>query len=152
LAKEFGVKKYPAPAGGCLLTDKNYSRRLRDILDREDHPQTRMLHLLRYGRHFRIDPATKIIIGRSSRENALILQFSDSRKDTTFKVIDFPGPIALLPDGATPQAEQLAAALCAGYSKAPAEAPVQVRMKRPQGGSDLTVFPIPPDDLRHLLL
>jgi len=28
LAAEFGLKDYPAPAGGCLLTDKNFSIRL----------------------------------------------------------------------------------------------------------------------------
>jgi tRNA-specific 2-thiouridylase len=35
LAKAFGVTEYPAPAGGCLLTDPNYSRRLKDLFDHQ---------------------------------------------------------------------------------------------------------------------
>ncbi|MBF0200198.1 MAG: tRNA 4-thiouridine(8) synthase ThiI [Desulfamplus sp.] len=32
MAKEFGVTDYPEPAGGCLLTDKGFSRRLMDLM------------------------------------------------------------------------------------------------------------------------
>ena len=32
LAKKFGIKDFPSPAGGCLLTDKGFSNRLRDML------------------------------------------------------------------------------------------------------------------------
>jgi tRNA U34 2-thiouridine synthase MnmA/TrmU len=35
LAKNFGISDYPAPAGGCLLTDKNYSIRLREIFEHQ---------------------------------------------------------------------------------------------------------------------
>ncbi|MGB5984649.1 MAG: tRNA 4-thiouridine(8) synthase ThiI [Desulfobacterales bacterium] len=152
LAAEFGIKTYPAPAGGCLLTDKNYSRRLRDLLAQEAQPAVRALHLLRYGRHFRVDPGTKIIIGRNSEENQTILEYVDPQVDTTFKVVDFPGPLALLSEGASGPGRQLAAALCAGYSKAPAEHPVKVSVQSPQGQSALTVFPIPPEELHHLLV
>ncbi|MBI5664062.1 MAG: 7-cyano-7-deazaguanine synthase, partial [Nitrospirae bacterium] len=32
LAEELGLTEYPAPAGGCLLTEPNYSHRLRELL------------------------------------------------------------------------------------------------------------------------
>ncbi|MFW6284018.1 MAG: tRNA 4-thiouridine(8) synthase ThiI, partial [Desulfosalsimonas sp.] len=32
LAKSFGVTDYPAPAGGCLLTDPGFSKRLEDLM------------------------------------------------------------------------------------------------------------------------
>ena len=32
LARHFHLTDYPAPAGGCLLTDKGYANRLRDLL------------------------------------------------------------------------------------------------------------------------
>ena len=35
LAEELGVKDYPAPAGGCLLTEPGFSRRLKDLLEHQ---------------------------------------------------------------------------------------------------------------------
>jgi hypothetical protein len=54
LAAEFGLTDYPAPAGGCLLTEPNYSFRLRELLDHDADPSLEDLALLRLGRHFRI--------------------------------------------------------------------------------------------------
>ncbi|NSW76717.1 MAG: tRNA 4-thiouridine(8) synthase ThiI, partial [Candidatus Atribacteria bacterium] len=31
LAEEWGIRSFPPPAGGCLLTEPNFSRRLRDL-------------------------------------------------------------------------------------------------------------------------
>ncbi|MEZ4549502.1 MAG: hypothetical protein R2874_03230 [Desulfobacterales bacterium] len=41
LAKKLGVTEYPAPAGGCLLTDVGYAKRLRDLLTirQRSHPR-----------------------------------------------------------------------------------------------------------------
>ena len=35
LAKEWGITDYPSPAGGCRLTEPNYSLRLKEALDRK---------------------------------------------------------------------------------------------------------------------
>ena len=32
LAREFGITRYPTPAGGCLLTDPGYAARLKELL------------------------------------------------------------------------------------------------------------------------
>ncbi|MCX7910705.1 MAG: hypothetical protein N2505_03900, partial [Endomicrobia bacterium] len=32
LAKNFDMKNYPCPSGGCLLTDPNFSKRIKDVL------------------------------------------------------------------------------------------------------------------------
>ena len=32
LAEEYGITRYPAPAGGCLLTDPGYAARLKELL------------------------------------------------------------------------------------------------------------------------
>jgi len=152
LAKEYGIQKYPAPAGGCLLTDKQFSRRLGDLLEHDPQPPPRFLHLLRYGRHFRVDATTKIIVGRNSSENRQILEYVDPAKDTTLKTIEYPGPLAVLPGGAIPPARQLAAALCAGYSKAPPEAMVRVSVRNAGEKTSLSVLAVAPEDLHHLLI
>ena len=38
LAAEKGIKNYPCPDGGCLLTDKYFAGRLRDYLKYTEYP------------------------------------------------------------------------------------------------------------------
>jgi tRNA U34 2-thiouridine synthase MnmA/TrmU len=153
LAREFGVTDYPAPAGGCLLTDKNYSRRLRDLLAHRDLPAERELELLKYGRHFRLDPDTKVVVGRSQAENEAILACCDPTVDIRVKVRDYPGPLALVPHGGNPAAVMLAATICAAYSKAPKMVQaVAADVVRPGGREVLQVIALPPTDFKRLLI
>ena len=59
LANRFGITDYPAPAGGCLLTDKGFSDRLRDLFQYKETCTEAELHLLKFGRHLRLNPETK---------------------------------------------------------------------------------------------
>ena len=153
LAREFGVTDYPAPAGGCLLTDKNYSRRLRDLLAHRDLPFERELELLKYGRHFRLDPDTKVVVGRTQAENEAILTCCDPAVDVRIKTRDYPGPLALVPHGGKPAAVMLAATICAGYSKAPKMVQaVAADVVRPGGREVLQVIALPPADFKRLLI
>jgi tRNA-specific 2-thiouridylase len=53
LAEKYGIKDYPTPAGGCLLTEKVFSKRLAEAFDHgEDSPE--IVELLSLGRHFRL--------------------------------------------------------------------------------------------------
>jgi tRNA-specific 2-thiouridylase len=65
LAEQFGVTDFPAPAGGCLLTDKLFSRRLKDLFDHQETYPEKDLDLLKFGRHMRLDMQTKIVVGRT---------------------------------------------------------------------------------------
>ena len=53
LAEQYGIKDYPSPAGGCLLTDKSFSKRLKDLFEHQGTYTENELFLLRFGRHFR---------------------------------------------------------------------------------------------------
>ena len=153
LAVQWGVKDYPAPAGGCLLTDKGFSRRLKDLFDHQESCREAELELLKYGRHFRVNPQTKLVVGRSQGDNEQLLHCYDSQKDTYIKLKKHPGPIALIPNGSMDKgAIVLAASLAVGYSKASNEMPVKVRVVSPQGKETLTVMGIPAADLKHLLI
>ena len=71
LAAQLGIHDFPQPAGGCLLIEKAYSARLRDAfaaygkegVDRQE------FELLALGRHFRLSPSAKLILGHDQREN-----------------------------------------------------------------------------------
>ena len=90
LAQKFGISDYPAPAGGCLLTDKNFSNRLRDLFDHQDECTEEELHLLKHGRHFRLNPNAKLIVGRTEDDNENILKYHNPTADTVLDLKDFP--------------------------------------------------------------
>ncbi|MEW6170880.1 MAG: 7-cyano-7-deazaguanine synthase, partial [Candidatus Omnitrophota bacterium] len=62
LAKKFNIKDYPCPAGGCLLTDPGFARRLKDLL-KYDKLDLNNIELLKVGRHFRLNSEAKLIVG-----------------------------------------------------------------------------------------
>ncbi len=153
LAAQYGITSYPAPAGGCLLTDKGYSHRLRDIFDHQTTYTEAELHLLKYGRHLRLDSHTKVIVGRTQKENESIGKWIDTGRDIVLKTMGYPGPTAVIPGGSDTEAiVSQAAAICAGYSKAPAQSLVDVGVSDPEGPRVLLVMPIPPAEVKDLLI
>jgi len=121
MAKEFGIKEYPSPAGGCLLTDKLFSEKLRDLMEVQIIFDKRELHLLKYGRHFRLDSRTKVIVGRSQQDNELLMAYYQKQEDVLFKHGVLPGPDVILTGTASPENIETAASICAAYTKSPEE-------------------------------
>jgi len=139
LAAAFGVKDYPAPAGGCLLTDVGYSRRLEDLLAHLQECLERDFELLKYGRHFRHDLQTKIIVGRTRGENDKITALADGSRDTILRLSRLPGPVTLVPDGGSCDAVERAAAMTVRYSKARGQKRVCVEINGPGGRKEMWV-------------
>ena len=152
LAKSFGVTEYPAPAGGCLLTDINYSRRLKDLFDHQAQVREAELELLKYGRHFRLDDKIKIVVGRTRGENQKIVDHHDPAGDMLVKLKSYPGPTALVSRQAPPALVEKAAAMCAGYSKAPLDETVDVVVTTSDQKETLQVLPLPPDKVNAFLI
>ena len=95
-AKKIGLKEIPTPAGGCLLTEPNFSRRLTDLLKYSNNIEKRDLELLKIGRHFRLDPKIKVIVGRKKEENEKLLELA-KLEDTIIKAEE-PSPIVFIPN------------------------------------------------------
>ena len=94
LAKQFGFKDFPNPAGGCLLTDKNFARRLRDAFQHNCHSLEETI-ILKWGRHFRLGPEHKAIVGRDDPECELIAEHAKP-EDYIFELDDKRGPAVVL--------------------------------------------------------
>ncbi len=124
LAAAFGIKDYAPPAGGCLLTDPLFTRRLRDLFSHQEDHDIHDLDLLKYGRHFRTDGQGKIIVGRNNFDNEKIREFS-ADDDLVLFMADFPGPHVVIPHGNI-SLLPLAAALCVRYSDAPNDLEAEV--------------------------
>ena len=152
LARKFGITEYPAPAGGCLLTDKGYSNRLRDIFEHQETCSEAELHLLKFGRHFRLNPENKLIVGRTAKDNEHILKYHNPATDTIIDVKDYPSPIGLVPHTAADNTLLLAASICTGYSKAPKLSPVDVIIKKGKKKKVIQVIAIQPGDVRKMMI
>lgn len=116
LATTWGIQGYPNPAGGCRLTDPGYCERLRDLLENEQQWGKAEARLLRWGRHFRLRPGVKIIVGRNEEENTL-LERSACEGTFFYSAIERPGALVLLCGERTEEDEKIAAGLAIHFSK-----------------------------------
>jgi len=116
LAKEFELKDYDTPGGGCLLTDENFAKKMWDFIkydtfEKEDIP------VMKFGRHLRLPEGAKLVIGRNKEENQP-LQEIQNKKFIHIKTKGIPGPHSLLSLKATPADKALAARIILTYTKA----------------------------------
>jgi len=94
LAKDRDIKNYSCPAGGCLLTDPGFSKRMKDLIKYCGSFSLRDVELLKLGRHFRLDVNSKLIVGRDESENNRLKNFIDPG-DIYFDPHPVKGPVAI---------------------------------------------------------
>jgi tRNA U34 2-thiouridine synthase MnmA/TrmU len=114
LAKRFTIVDYPCPAGGCLLTYKEFANKVRDLFNHRKRVSLKDIAQLKLGRHLRYGK-NKIIVGRNEAENKSLLQIK-TRSDYYFEVPDCGSPNTILQGPKTKEAIEKAAALTAYYS------------------------------------
>lgn len=152
LAKKYGITEYPSPAGGCLLTDKGYSQRLRDLLYVQKTEDKIQLHLLKHGRHFRLDGRSKLVVGRNKAENKRIMDLYDPNTHTRLRCTHLPGPDALAFGQTNEAALKLAATITAGYTKAPAGALTTISVFQQDETREIEVVTPEPEAFHDLLI
>jgi len=148
LAEQMGINDYPCPAGGCLLTDPVYARKVKDLTDRGELTMENVI-LLGIGRHFRLADSAKLIVGRDKGENARLESFA-REGDVVLSTFPLPGPVALLREGDNGLIE-LSAMICAAFSDARTQDEVPVSWNRDRGSDSglLTVSPISSNKLER---
>ncbi|MFA6379242.1 MAG: hypothetical protein WCX16_05640 [Candidatus Omnitrophota bacterium] len=116
LGRQFGITNFIPAGGGCLLADKNFANRLRDVFE-HGYENLNEIISLSAGRHFRLSPHHKVIVGRDDDENKKIIQWADE-EDLIFQFKEYPGPAVVL-KGKNPDADMLslAASIVKRYSK-----------------------------------
>jgi tRNA-specific 2-thiouridylase len=113
LAKSYQIEDYPCPAGGCLLTDKNFASRLAESFEHGED-SLRNISLLKIGRHFRLFTKAKVIAGRNKKENETLLSLS-LPEELKFTVEGYKSTYALLLGDPTFENQTQAARICARY-------------------------------------
>jgi hypothetical protein len=115
MARGSGITQHSQAAGGCLLTDEHFAKKAKDLFAHEERASTKDMELLAIGRHFRVGPHTKIILGRNELENLLL----EGHAATGYTCIrpKFAGPAALVAGEQTADGEQLAVCLIMQHTK-----------------------------------
>jgi tRNA-uridine 2-sulfurtransferase len=138
LAEQLGVRDYPCPAGGCLLTDPEIASRLRDLFAHVPGYTHRDLVLLTLGRHFRLSPSLRVVLGRTREENERLLALAVPG-DTVFMPEDFRGPTALAAGDCDPAAEKAIGEMIPAYSQ---DDPAACSIRKEVIGSGSSIFNI----------
>jgi len=116
LAAHLGVTDYPCPAGGCLLTDKVIAARLRDLFDHTSDYNHTDLVLLTLGRHYRLHPDLKVVLGRNQEENERLFTLTKEGQ-SIFEPDDFRGPTILALGCLDAERERTIGEMIAGHSQ-----------------------------------
>ncbi len=94
LAKKYGIKDYPSPAGGCCLTDLQFAGRFKQMLKYWPDCQGNDVKLLKLGRHFWIKD-NLIVVGRNKEENEQVQKLKQ-KGDVIIEPEGYPGPTILI--------------------------------------------------------
>ena len=150
LAAQFGITEYETPAGGCILTDKSFGRRLRDLLEHDPDAALEEIELLKHGRHLRLDDRVKVIVARNEEE----CHFLESRRANMdmFVAKDVTGPSVLATAGISVETARLVAAITAYYGKGRDRDTVEVLWDNGKTQTLLKVKPIGADEISNWLI
>ena len=152
LAKQLGVHDYPQPAGGCLLTDPNFARRLKDVVEQGDFDLDDVA-LLKIGRHFRLGRHAKLAVGRNERENQQLERVMKPG-DRLFSPQLLAGPTALGRGVFDNALDELSMRIVAAYCDVPPGVLAQIALGS-TGQADVVradIVPLPESQLTALRL
>jgi tRNA-specific 2-thiouridylase len=141
MAKHFGVQDPPNAAGGCLLTDPAFSKRVEDAMQHaQDIPSINDIELLKVGRHFRLTPDAKLVVGRNKEENEVMLALAEE-SDVVLDARDCVGPTCILRGKSSEVEIEKAASIVLRYSDAPKDSESLVRIRMGDSKKEITALP-----------
>jgi tRNA U34 2-thiouridine synthase MnmA/TrmU len=129
LIKNYGLEDHPTPAGGCLLTDPGFSKRLADLMKYKPNFDLRDVDLLKLGRHFRINEKLKLIVGRNEWENKKLEAFFLPERGALLVPLNAKGPNGLLEGSFSSEDLNYAVGILASYCKSKDLKSITIRCK-----------------------
>ena len=147
LAKTFGINDYSQPAGGCLLTDPQFSKRLKDLIEHGPY-DLENVELLKFGRHFRLSADAKLVVGRDEKENAEIEELARQGDWLFLPPQDTAGPSALGRGKFSEEQIKLCAGTTARYCDLAGKTSLDISYRQlpSQESQTLNVAPVPDEE------
>jgi len=152
LAIDFNIGAYQNPAGGCLLTDPSFSKRVKDLMSHNELTHEN-LKLLKSGRMFRLNDEAKLIVGRNEENNNALAALIE-KEDVFFSpTLEISGASALGRGIFSDNDISFAARLTARYfDKKNAQEKMQVIVTRDGNRSILEVEPLSDEETKKYLV
>jgi tRNA U34 2-thiouridine synthase MnmA/TrmU len=151
LAKQYNIKDYATPAGGCcFLTDETYSRKLVDMWQARSDRDYDLddIMLLKVGRHIRPRSNFKLIVGREEGENKYLEGYK--KQFAYIRSTSHTGPLVLVDGQLSDDDLELAARLTARFGQGKSADHVELMAVFPDGTTkQINVEPLPPNQLKE---
>jgi hypothetical protein len=94
LAEKLKITNYPTPAGGCLLTDPGFAKRVKTLY--QGTPTANDLNLLKFGRFYPLAESSDfVIVGRNHDDNQQLLKTADNNC-FILHLTEMAGPVTIL--------------------------------------------------------
>ena len=143
LARKLNIPRFNLPAGGCVLTEPNYSRRVKAFFKHrgKDGVTVEELRLLRLGRHFWPKDRLQVVVGRDEKDNRNLEAFKDGR--WIFQAADtHKGPITLASGVIDESDREIVAGITARYCKGSRESKIRIQYEGEAGEGVIRISPI----------
>ncbi len=114
LAEKYKLSGYSSPAGGCLLTEKEFGKKVFDLIKFQPDFGINDTKLLRLGRHFRLSEGAKLVVGKNDRENKRLIALAQEG-DILIHTNGIPGPTGLIRGNPSQEDVELALGIVAYY-------------------------------------
>ncbi|MDD5059528.1 MAG: tRNA 4-thiouridine(8) synthase ThiI [Candidatus Omnitrophica bacterium] len=153
LARDLGLLNYSTPAGGCLLTDPCFSKRLKELI-KHNELNLDNLELLKLGRHFRVDAKTRLVVGRDEKENNLILHLTKPGDYLLVPQKDLAGPTCLIRGEVDQKSIFISAQIISAYTDVSGLKEIKVAYKKvnTKPVNTLKIACVSKADFMHLLI
>lgn len=123
-AAQHGIVEYESPSGGCLLTDENFSLKIKDFIEHDEF-SIKDIEILKFGRHLRLPNGAKLVVGRNHEEN-LKLEEALYDKYKKIEIGEIKGPVSLIDANASSEDIRLAIELVLTYSRTQSDTEYQI--------------------------
>jgi tRNA-specific 2-thiouridylase len=115
-AHKFGLV-HGTPAGGCILTNEKTAGRFNDLVRCKPDFGLEDFKLIAWGRHFRLSPSCKLIVGRDDPDNAALEKIASAADGLLYLPDNIPGPLSILRGDSIQEFKMKSASLIARHTK-----------------------------------
>ncbi|MBN2187949.1 MAG: hypothetical protein JW699_00735 [Chitinispirillaceae bacterium] len=115
-ARKYGLV-HGTPAGGCILTNEKTAARFNDLVRHKPDFTLENFKLLAWGRHFRLSPSCKLIVGRDGPDNAALEKIASAADGLLYLPDSIPGPLGILRGDAIRELKAQSASILSRYTK-----------------------------------
>ncbi|NQT90778.1 MAG: hypothetical protein HQ558_05945 [Candidatus Omnitrophica bacterium] len=151
LAEKFSINDYPCPSGGCLLTYEGFANKVRDLMQYNPDFGVEDTKLLKAGRHLRISPKAKLVVGRDEKDNEKLLGLACG-SDILFHAVDAMGPVGIGRGAFDEAAYLISSSIIARYSDCEPDKKQEIKYGQisTETRESITILPIDEEKLADL--